>query len=38
MTDALAPKVSDPKTVLHGSSPLADHSEGMSYLRSCRGG
>src|SRR5436853_2969382 len=32
MTDALAPKVADPKAVLHGSSPLADHSEGMSYL------
>ena len=33
MTDALIPKVADPKTVLHGSSPLADHSEGMSYLQ-----
>src|SRR3989449_10087371 len=32
MTDALVPKVADPKTVLTGSSPLADHSEGMSYL------
>ena len=32
MTDALVPKVADPKTVLRGSSPLADHSEGMSYL------
>src|SRR3989449_9254770 len=34
MTDALVPKVADPKTVLTGSSPLADHSEGMSYLES----
>ena len=33
MTDALVPKVADPKTVLHGSSPMADHSEGMSYLQ-----
>src|SRR5204862_1742727 len=32
MTDALVPKVADPKTVLTGSSPLADHSEGMAYL------
>src|SRR5205823_12549083 len=32
MTDTLIPKVADPKTVLRGSSPLADHSEGMSYL------
>src|SRR5438105_225576 len=34
MTDALIPKVADPKSVLTGSSPLADHSEGMSYLES----
>src|SRR5215813_10515026 len=32
MTDAIVPKVADPKTVLAGSSPLADHTEGMSYL------
>ena len=32
MTDALVPKVADPKTVLTGSSPTADHTEGMSYL------
>ena len=32
MTDALVPKVADPKTVLVGSSPTADHSEGMAYL------
>src|SRR6266481_7163634 len=32
MTDALAAKVADPKTVLLGSSLVADHSEGMSYL------
>ncbi|MGH9807309.1 MAG: carbohydrate ABC transporter permease, partial [Terriglobia bacterium] len=30
MTDMLAAKVADPKTVLSGSAP--DHSEGMSYL------
>src|SRR6185436_14411728 len=34
MTDALVPKVADPKAVLRGSSPMADHSEGMSYLQS----
>src|SRR5262244_3692132 len=34
MTDALAGKVADPKTVLTGSSPIADSSEGMSYLQS----
>src|SRR4051794_37879673 len=33
MTDALIPKVAEPKAVLRGSSPLADHSEGMSYLQ-----
>ena len=33
MTNALIPKVADPKAVLRGSSPLADHSEGMSYLQ-----
>src|SRR5215510_12751267 len=32
MTEALVPKVADPRTVLAGSSPTADHSEGMSYL------
>src|SRR5207237_552838 len=32
MTDALVPKLAEPKAVLHGVSPLADHSEGMSYL------
>lgn len=33
MTDALIPKVADPGKTLRGSSPLADHSEGMSYLQ-----
>ena len=33
MTDAVAPKVADPRTVLHGSSAVADHTEGMSYLQ-----
>src|SRR5881275_3069144 len=32
MTDALIPKLAAPKAVLHGVAPLADHSEGMSYL------
>src|SRR6266511_172985 len=32
MTDVLAPKVADPKTVLTGSSAAADHTEGMTYL------
>src|SRR5258707_8729605 len=32
MTDALIPKLAGPKAVLHGWSPRADHSEGMSYL------
>jgi multiple sugar transport system permease protein len=32
MTDALIPKLAGPKAVLHGVGPLADHSEGMSYL------
>ena len=32
MTDALVPKVADPKAVLHGTSATADHTEGMSYL------
>src|SRR5436305_5053990 len=32
MTDALAGKGVDPRAVLKGSSPLADDSEGMSYL------
>jgi multiple sugar transport system permease protein len=32
MTEALVPKVVDPRTVLSGSSPAADHSEGMAYL------
>src|SRR5438552_8102973 len=34
MTDALAGKAVDPKAVLTGTSPLADTSEGMSYLES----
>ena len=34
MTDALAGKAVDPKAVLSGSSPLADDTEGMSYLHS----
>jgi multiple sugar transport system permease protein len=34
MTDILAAKAAEPKRVLAGSSPLADHSEGMSYLQS----
>src|SRR5438477_7718479 len=34
MTDALANKVASPHAVLTGSSPLADDSEGMSYLQS----
>jgi multiple sugar transport system permease protein len=33
MTDALAPKVADPRAVLHGTSAIADHTEGMSYLQ-----
>jgi multiple sugar transport system permease protein len=32
MTDALATKAADPKTVLTARSAAADHSEGMSYL------
>ena len=32
MTDALVPKLAQPKAVLTGSSPTADRSEGMSYL------
>src|SRR5262244_3442357 len=32
MTDALVPKVASPKAVLSGTSPTADHTEGMSYL------
>src|SRR6266566_6436794 len=32
MTDVLASKVADPRSVLVGSSPAADHTEGMSYL------
>src|ERR1700738_4480916 len=32
MTDALAGKVVDPRAVLKGSSPIADASEGRSYL------
>src|SRR5689334_9285518 len=32
MADTLVPKVADPKSVLVGSSPTADHTEGMSYL------
>ena len=34
MTDVLASKQIDPRAVLTGSSALADHSEGMSYLHS----
>src|SRR5436305_12594440 len=34
MTDAFASKVAEPKSLLAGTSPLADHSEGMSYLES----
>ena len=34
MTDALAGKAVDPKAVLTGSAPLADATEGMSYLHS----
>ena len=34
MTDALAGKAVDPKAVLSGSAPLADETEGMSYLQS----
>ena len=34
MTDALAGKAVDPKAVLSGSAPLADDTEGMSYLQS----
>ena len=32
MTDLPAAKLPDLKSVLAGSSPIADHSEGMSYL------
>src|SRR2546429_2434471 len=32
MTEVLAAKVADTKTVLVGSSVIADHTEGMSYL------
>src|SRR5215475_5268754 len=32
MTDALVPKLAQPKPVPTGSSPIADRSEGMSYL------
>ena len=32
MTDALVPKLVQPKAVLTGPSPVADRSEGMSYL------
>src|SRR5947209_16707829 len=34
MTEVLTAKVADPKTVLVGSSVIADHTEGMSYLHS----
>jgi multiple sugar transport system permease protein len=34
MTDALAGKAANPKDILTGSSPAADHTEGMSYLHS----
>src|SRR4051812_22866808 len=33
MTDALAGKAATPKAVLTGSAPLADDTEGMSYLQ-----
>ena len=33
MTDALAGKAANPKAILSGSSPEADHTEGMSYLQ-----
>ena len=33
MTDALAPKLADPKRVLTGAAPIIDRSEGMSYLQ-----
>ncbi len=32
MTGAFAPKAGDPRGVLHGEAPAADHSEGMAYL------
>ena len=32
MTELFVPKVADPRKVLTGSSPTADHTEGMSYL------
>src|ERR1700733_5994844 len=32
MTDALAGKDVDPKSVLTGSTPITDNSDGMSYL------
>ena len=32
MTDTLVPKLAQPETVLIGSSAVADHTEGMSYL------
>ena len=34
MTDVLAAKAVKPAAVLHGSAPLADTTEGMSYLNS----
>src|SRR5690349_21537241 len=34
MTDALAGKAADPKSVLKASAPVADDTEGMSYLNS----
>src|SRR3954452_9956708 len=34
MTDALAGKAADPRTILTGSSPIADDTGGMSYLHS----
>src|SRR4029077_1054646 len=34
MTDALAEKAATPRDVLTGSAPLADETEGMSYLQS----
>ncbi|MBV9557448.1 MAG: carbohydrate ABC transporter permease, partial [Pseudolabrys sp.] len=34
MTDALAGKAADPKAILHGTAPVNDDTEGMSYLNS----
>ena len=34
MTDILADKAVKPSAILHGSAPLSDETEGMSYLHS----